>query len=397
MEVGFGTLLTTLTIVSLTLAASVLVVAWGREAQDGLVHWSAGLALYGVSVAVFALRFSGWPFVSIVLTNLLTGSLLAAHAVAISKFQGRSLPSWQVWLPLLMAGIVSAALADRHPERNAVLALIFMIQSLLMVRLAWMPHSGGAIPRERGRILLATGCSLLVVMFSIRSATILAVADAHGPISVHPDIQRLSYLFSLVVLLLNTVGFLLMHKERAEALLREEATHDALTGILNRRALQKVLLRELAMSDRIGCPLALVMIDIDHFKRVNDQFGHVAGDGVLCEVTRRIGQRLRANDVLGRFGGEEFLLVLPSTDAQGAWALAEDIRHAFDRPVIHGDAPISITVSAGIHAFAPRPQGASHDTPRTERDAVLDRMIQAADAALYRAKQAGRNRCEIGQ
>ena len=260
-----------------------------------------------------------------------------------------------------------------------------------------MPAPGAAIPRERGRILLATGCSLLVLMFSVRSATILVLADTEGPIGVNPDVQRLSYLFSLVVLLLNTVGFLLMHKERAEALLREEAAHDALTGILNRRALQNVLSRELSMSNRTGRPLALVMIDIDHFKRVNDEFGHVAGDDVLCEVTRRMARRLRTNDVLGRVGGEEFLLVLPATDSKGAWALAEDIRHAFDHPVMHGAVPISITVSAGIHAFTPQTHGdAGHDL-QSARQTVLDRMIQAADGALYRAKQGGRNRCEIAE
>ena len=394
MEFGFGTLLTTLTIVSLTLAGSVLVVAWGRGNRDGLVYWSAGLALYGLSVAGFALRFSGWSAVSIVLTNLLVAAMLSAHAIAIADFHRRSLPAWTIWLPLLLAGIISVALAGQHPLRNALLALVFMAQSVMLTRLAWTPP-GGAIPRERGRILLATGCSLLVLMFAVRSATILVLADAQGPMGVNADVQRLSYLLSLVVLLLNTVGFLLMHKERAEALLREEATHDALTGILNRRALQQALVRELSTSDRIGRPLALVMIDIDHFKQVNDRFGHVAGDDVLCEVTRRMQQRLRTNDVLGRFGGEEFLLVLPATDAQGALALAEDIRHEFDRPVIRGDVPISITVSAGIHAFMPQARGKPGDDPRSTRDIVLDRLIQSADRALYRAKQAGRNRCEV--
>ena len=135
-------------------------------------------------------------------------------------------------------------------------------------------------------------------MFGVRSVTILALGDTRDPISVNPDVQRLTYLFSLIVLLLNTVGFLLMHKERAEALLREEATHDALTGILNRRALEQALSRELSMSDRIGCPLSVVMIDIDHFKRVNDEFGHTVGDDVLREVTRRIGQRLDRKSVV---------------------------------------------------------------------------------------------------
>lgn len=137
MEIGFGTLLTTLTIVSLTLAGSVLVVAWGRDNQDGLTHWSAGLALYGLSVATFALRFSGWPAVSIVLTNLLTASLLAAHAAAISKFHRISLPAWAIWLPLLLACVIGGALSADHALRNALLALVFMAQAVMIARLAW--------------------------------------------------------------------------------------------------------------------------------------------------------------------------------------------------------------------------------------------------------------------
>lgn len=147
MDVEFGTLLTTLAIVSLTLAASVLVVAWGREPQDGLAYWSAGLALYGLSIATFALRFSGSQALSIVLTNLLMAALLSSHAIAISKFHGRPLPAWAIWLPPLLACVVSTALSGQHALRNALLALLFMAQSMMLVRLAWRPHPGAAIPR----------------------------------------------------------------------------------------------------------------------------------------------------------------------------------------------------------------------------------------------------------
>lgn len=161
--------------------------------------------------------------------------------------------------------------------------------------------------------------------------------------------------------------------------LTEEATHDALTGLINRRHLLELAYHELARARRHKRPMACVLIDADHFKRVNDTYGHPAGDAVLVEVARRIRSCLRNTDHCGRFGGEEFLLLLPETDEPGACAMAERIReHISETPVTYEQHAISVTLSAGVAAV-------------DETLLTVDELIAHADAALYVAKDEGRN------
>jgi diguanylate cyclase (GGDEF)-like protein len=153
------------------------------------------------------------------------------------------------------------------------------------------------------------------------------------------------------------------------------STTDALTSLANRRAFEQQLLHELERSGRYGSPLSVVLIDIDHFKRINDQHGHTMGDQVLGEFGALLKANRRSCDTAARYGGEEFALILPNTGCQEALALAERLRQQFaDYPLACG----SCTVSVGVTAYR------SDDS----RDALLKR----ADEALYEAKDSGRNR-----
>ena len=166
--------------------------------------------------------------------------------------------------------------------------------------------------------------------------------------------------------------------------LRAEASQDPLTGVLNRGALLKILVRDCSRAEREGTPLATLMVDVDYFKKVNDTFGHSAGDAVLVNVAKRMRDMLRPYDALARFGGEEFLLVLPACDAAAAMVVAERVRAAVAEPPIMAESrAISVTCSIGVSAV-------SHGhavSPAT--------LIEAADMALYRAKNAGRNRVVV--
>jgi two-component system cell cycle response regulator len=165
--------------------------------------------------------------------------------------------------------------------------------------------------------------------------------------------------------------------------LRVQATQDTLTGAMNRGAIFELLKRELALSSRTGAPIGVIMADLDHFKQINDTHGHPAGDAVLREASTRLKAVLRGYDALGRYGGEEFMLVLPSCTADHAAEVAERARRAVaDTPVITAGAIVSISASFGV-----APAGGSM--------LDLDRVIRAADEALYRAKRAGRNRVDI--
>ena len=169
----------------------------------------------------------------------------------------------------------------------------------------------------------------------------------------------------------------------AREALRHQATHDSLTGAWNRTAIMDALRKELARASREGRSVAVVMADIDHFKRVNDTYGHRAGDAVLREVVRRMRACLRPYDDIGRYGGEEFMIVLGGNSTADAAAVAERVRAGIAQdPENTFEATIPVTISFGV---------ASTD----EGDAAdVESLIQSADMALYRAKEHGRNRVE---
>lgn len=171
---------------------------------------------------------------------------------------------------------------------------------------------------------------------------------------------------------------------KAREKLREKACHDPLTGLWNHEEIFRILGRELARAERLGGPLSVIMADLDHFKKVNDTHGHMAGDAVLRLTAGRMLSVIRDYDAIGRYGGEEFLIVLPDTDRAGALALAERLRLIMACDCI--DIPegmIPITISLGVATY------------HTGNQCDVNSLVRRADIALYGAKEKGRNRVEI--
>jgi diguanylate cyclase (GGDEF)-like protein len=169
----------------------------------------------------------------------------------------------------------------------------------------------------------------------------------------------------------------------AREVLREQATHDPLTGLWNHTEILRILKRQLSRAEREGGDLSVIMADLDHFKKVNDNHGHMAGDTVLRLASRRMLSQVRDYDYIGRYGGEEFLLVLPGCDRESAAELGERIRlsicgECMDIP----DGMVPVTISIGV---------ATH---RCGKKCDVDALVRAADEALYCAKKNGRNRLE---
>lgn len=170
----------------------------------------------------------------------------------------------------------------------------------------------------------------------------------------------------------------------AREALREQATHDVLTGLLNRAAIMEALQRELERGQRTHQPVSVMLADVDRFKLVNDNHGHLVGDAVLAETARRMKTAIRGYDSLGRYGGEEFLFVLPGCGSESAAAQAERVRAAIaERPFAAADGPLPVTCSVGVAASA-----------GPDRKHV-DQLVNEADLALYHAKRRGRNRIEV--
>jgi diguanylate cyclase (GGDEF)-like protein len=161
--------------------------------------------------------------------------------------------------------------------------------------------------------------------------------------------------------------------------MRHYAEHDGLTGLLNRRVIVERLGEEMIRSRRDGTPLSVILADVDHFKKVNDTFGNLAGDLILKEVGKVFSRTLRPYDCVGRYGGEEFLMILPNCEMESALLRGEELRIAVETaPIMDGDTLLQVTASFGVAWVLP-----SHDEAET--------VLRAVDAALYQAKSAGRN------
>ncbi|GAB4538075.1 MAG: hypothetical protein Fur002_00970 [Anaerolineales bacterium] len=196
----------------------------------------------------------------------------------------------------------------------------------------------------------------------------------------------------------NSEGELRLAKEELEklnaslqlALTREEelAHTDSLTGICNRRHLFQLAQREFELAERHRLPLSIILFDVDHFKKFNDNYGHDIGDEVLIQAVRCARAQLRSGDIFGRYGGEEFVAALPMTNLQHAAQVAERIRFAIESlrvPTVKGD--LHITVSVGVAQM--------NDSQRNGSKQTLDMLVHNADEAMYASKQAGRNRVTL--
>ncbi|MGB7170640.1 MAG: GGDEF domain-containing protein [Acidobacteriaceae bacterium] len=248
----------------------------------------------------------------------------------------------------------------------------------------------------RHTLILAAILALLVFVIATRSAglshrvsaqtrQIQAQLEEARALRIHAEAAHHEKSQTLTSLLITQRDLL-----AAQEKLRYQATHDALTDLWNRAALLDFLHKEGERAWRTHDALGVLLLDVDHFKRVNDTYGHLAGDAVLCEIGRRITRSTRSYDIAGRYGGEEFLILLPGCDFMQTERGAERIRAAVSaQPFFAGDAAISLTISIGATvAFDHLDPGTGESESRTTDADLLSR----ADLALYAAKSAGRNR-----
>ena len=227
--------------------------------------------------------------------------------------------------------------------------------------------------------MLALASLAGAIMVLVRALNIWLNPALYSDVFVTSNLHAATFIVIFAGTIVIPVAFLLMHRERAAAELYQLATIDALTGLFNRRMFLNLAERELARARRTRSPYAVLMMDLDLFKRVNDEYGHQAGDRVLADFAAIAKRSLRIEDLIGRYGGEEFCAVLPGTTMQNAIAIAERLRGMVSqRPL--GKLPLAITISIGVAASSGK------------AGVLLDAAIGRADEALYRAKHDGRDR-----
>ena len=368
---------------SLMMAASMAVVGWGRR-RDGLGRWAAALLVNAIGHLLIMLRGLIPDVLSIVVGNLMLSSVFVGMIAAVYQFQGRPV-RWALLLapPLLVLVFVSVFI-DNFPARVSFVGLVIGLQAVWAL-LAALSHRHATV--GRGQWLLVAGLSLEAVVLGVRALVAIGTHSEATNILQSSALQTLTFLATFSVVLVSSVGFVFMSRDRADENNRVLAALDPLTGVANRRSLIAALDRDVARAQRMREPMALMMVDIDHFKDVNDQYGHPAGDRVLCSVVNVLRQRVRAQDLVGRYGGEEFMVLLPDTGLVGAQQLARALCKAVEESRCPADGVpgpgIAVTVSIGVFGG------------RLESGDSWDMLIAAADRALYEAKNNGRNRVEV--
>ncbi|HRM82961.1 MAG TPA: GGDEF domain-containing protein, partial [Acidovorax temperans] len=236
----------------------------------------------------------------------------------------------------------------------------------------------------RGAWLVVGALGFQTLVFALRIGLVGISSWVGAELMQSSAVQTLTFMSTFAVVLVASMGFVFMARDRADEDNRRLAAVDSLTGVANRRAVIAALDRDVARSIRTHEPMALMMVDIDHFKNVNDRYGHPAGDKVLCSVVEVLRERVRSQDLVGRYGGEEFMVLLPDTTAKGGYLLAQQLCEAVQALRLeHEGQPIPVTVSIGV--YGGRLQPGDH----------WDMLISAADRALYEAKDRGRNRVEV--
>lgn len=361
---------------SFTMAAALA--AMGPQQRDGISLWALALVLHGGAFALFVLRGQAPDWASIVLGNALLAGTLALLLGAVQQFHARPLPWMAMGLPVLGQALLATLLLDDYRWRLAGINVVLTLQTAAVLWALWFPQR----PQPaRGAVLVTLGLAPHTLLLAVRAGWVAWYGAPNQGLLQSGTTQGVTFLTSYVVIILASLGFVLMTKDRVDAANRRLATTDALTGVANRRALIQALDRDMALALRTQEPYAVMMLDLDHFKNVNDRHGHLAGDQVLCHVAGVLRQRLRAQDMVGRYGGEEFLVLMPCTAAAGALEAAQALRQAVEQsPCPYGGQTIPITVSIGVCA-----------SPLAPGDS-WDQLIHVADQALYSAKQDGRNR-----
>ena len=371
------TLMIVMIATSLLLAVS-LMVAVGPHFRDGLGKWTGALLLQAAVFGLFAAR-GVWPdFVSIVLPNALFITCMALQAAAIREFYGKTLPFWWHVLPAFLVGALFVAFIDKFAMRVVLAGVIFgtgMLSLAIMVQRDHREDAGSA------RLLLLTGYLIGAATMLARAVAAMVDPGAISGFMVPTPFQGITYLFGLATILVTSVGFLLLHKERSEEAAQKLALTDPLTGAFNRRTFLELAEKEIARTRRARGALSLVMLDLDHFKQINDRNGHIAGDIVLKGVVSVVLTCLRKEDLLVRYGGEEFCILLPGVAIDRAAILAERTRSAIEQAHFLFDGrPLRVTVSMGLATLS------------SDGYEGVNTLVSRADEALYSAKKGGRNR-----
>ncbi len=381
-RMDIATILIVYILINLTIAA-LLAIAFRGARNRSIEAWITALLLQAAGWYLCFGRGRLPDLWSIGVSNFVLAWSFSLFLRSMDLFFNLKRPRWVYALPVAAMALILAGLLDAPAPRVALVNAVYAAQLLLV--------AGVVFSRRRSltpgtRLCIFLGYAVGAGLHVGRLASILASPSLAENFLANQQHQGALILLGLIPIVTCSFGVVLMHREVAEQAMEKLAALDHLTGVLNRRSFEIVYAHEISRARRDGLGFGLAFIDIDYFKRVNDRFGHAAGDKVLIEVTRVVKSAIRDYDYLARWGGEEFCVLLPGATLSAAREAAERIRTEVES---HGfrikDKPVEITVSIGVGVYRPgRPEN-------------LETMMRSVDIAMYQAKELGRNQVVLGE
>ena len=341
-------------------------------------YWALSGVLSAIGVVIVIVN-AGAP--RLVLSTLGNSAIIAGMVLqwwGVRAFYGkdRSSLGW-----LIVGGffvLFAYSLALEQPLRDRALLTSTAMGVVFSLNLFELWSKRGARTSFAGILVLSTAL-VSVAAFATRAAAVYQNNPQFLPDTAAGFGVVVVYLVPMVTTLLFAMALMLLYFERLISDKHRMATQDELTGLYNRRAIVAAAQREIDVAQRLRRPLGVAYIDIDHFKRINDQLGHEAGDHVLADIAHLLRDSCRNIDIVGRYGGEEFCIIFPGMDREGVTMLAERMLTAIRRYRFRGEFPV--TLSMGFAVLRPDDE---------ERRWTL--LMQNADKLLYKAKSEGRDR-----
>lgn len=390
MPIDLPTLVIAAAIANMAMAVGLATVIHGQPAalHGSLRIWTRGIALQ--ALGWFFIGFRGeWPdFIALLGANTLLALGMAECCDSLRRFNNepkrRRLPYLLVFMVILVSIAFSYVWPDRF-WRLTINTLLLGFLFLIAGHLAWHARTKDEVV-ARSHMLVSLVFIFAAIILFVRVVSVLMLGREHIPsINDITLIQGLFYTAATLGPLVATLGYALMCNERLSSELSRLANEDALTGVHNRRSIEQIAHRMSLPERRKNRPFSLILVDADHFKRINDQYGHAAGDSALRELACVLNKVAGELGVVGRFGGEEFLILLPDADLHEASLMANSMREGIcNKALQFGEQKMSWSISAGVAQWS-------------KRDLDFDALVRRADEALYRAKNEGRNRIVLAE
>ncbi|MBW2674978.1 MAG: GGDEF domain-containing protein [Deltaproteobacteria bacterium] len=361
-----------------TLTVSLVVLRW-NPGVPGIPYWAIGNFLYILGFLFLSAKATPHPLLTIAFNTSIVAGFYAIY-MGFQAHRGKAATGKTLILfPLFLILFAGTMIYLTYFEENEALrsSLVTMTIAclcfLIAFEIAGIPNSSRT---------LTSGFAILMTLHGIfnliRSTVVLTIPDTR-PFLEGGMMAKTTFSESFVMIFAFTIGYVLLILGHLLVRLRQQAEVDYLTNVFNRRAFIKLVEKARASAQRNDSALSLITIDLDRFKNVNDTYGHAAGDAALKHFSSVITDNLRPQDILGRLGGEEFMVLLPDTGRSDALDIAERLRLKIEQSVVKFEkARFKLTISLGISS-----------APRGEK--TFDQLAKDSDVALYKAKRGGRN------